>query len=203
MNARWQQLPLIVAFLAASTSGAAIILYALGWVTLTYSVTFLAPLSAILFLALLARSRWGQKHVFVNRLIGGLIAGVAGLAAYNLVRLLILFSGQVPFNPFRPIEVYGLLILDRYEDTTLTKAVGWGFHIWNGLSFALMYTLAVGPGHLLWGLGWAMLLEIAMLATYPTIFHLTMNWPFITVSLVGHVAYGLAIGATARRVVKW
>jgi hypothetical protein len=194
---------LVVAFLAASVSGAAIILYALGWVTLTYSVTILAPLSAMLFLALLLQSGRGREDVFVARLLGGLIAGAIGLVAYNLVRLLILISGLVPFNPFRPIEVYGLLILDRYQGTLLTKAVGWAFHVWNGLSFAVMYTLAVGKGRVLWGLGWAMMLEISMLATYPSMFRLAMDWPFVFVSLVGHVAYGLAIGGTAKRVVRW
>jgi hypothetical protein len=119
------------------------------------------------------------------------------------VRLLILRSGQVPFNPFRPIEVYGLLILDQYQDSPLTKTVGWGFHIWNGLSFAAMYTLTVGRGRVLWGLGWGMALEVAMLSSYPSIFRMAMEWPFIFVSVTGHVAYGFAIGLTARKTVQW
>jgi hypothetical protein len=194
---------LLVAFFAASTSGAAILLYAAGWVTLTYSVTFLAPLSALIFVALLVGSGRGREDVFLNRMWGGLIAGAAGLLAYDGIRWLILLTDLVPFNPFRAIEVYGLLILDQYEDTFLTKTVGWAFHLWNGLSFALMYTLAVGRGRVLWALGWGMILEISMLATYPSIFRLVLDWAFVGVSLTGHVAYGLALGVVAKRLVKW
>jgi hypothetical protein len=203
MSAHWRRPSLLVAFLAASASGTAIIVHFLGWVTLTYSVTILAPLSAVLFLALLVQSGRGREDVLVNRLMGGVIAGAIGLVAYDLVRLLILISGLAPFNTFRPIEVYGLLILDRYQDTPLTKTVGWGFHIWNGLSFATMYTLTLGRGRVLWGLGWGMVLEISMLATYPSMFRMAMDWPFVTVSLLGHVVYGLTMGATARKVVRW
>jgi hypothetical protein len=138
--------------------------------------------------------------LFINRLRGGLIAGVVGLVAYDLVRLLVLLTG-VPFNPFRPIEIYGLLILNAPYDTTLTKTVGWAFHIWNGLSFAAMYTLAVGRGRVLWGVLWGLMLEVAMISTYPTIFRILVDRWFILVSLTGHFAYGLTLGIVARMVI--
>ncbi|MGB8645295.1 MAG: DUF6789 family protein [Anaerolineae bacterium] len=202
MSAFLRRPSLLIAFFAASLSGLAILLYAAHVVTLTYSLTFLAPLTAIVFVALLVYSGRGREEVLLNRLWGGLLAGVLGLMAYDLVRLVILWSG-VPFNPFRPIEIYGLLILDQYQDTPLTKAVGWGFHIWNGLSFALMYTLALGRGRMRWAVLWGLVLETTMLVTYPSIFRLLVDWAFVLTSLVGHIAYGLALGATARRTVKW
>ncbi len=201
MSRLWRSPVMIVGFLAASSSGAAILLHAFGWVTLTYTVTLLAPLTAMLFLVFLVYSKRWREQEFLSRLQGGLIAGALGLAAYDLVRLLVLLAG-VSFNPFRPIEVYGLLILNRYHDTPLTKAVGWAFHVWNGFSFAVMYTMAVGRGRILWGLGWGLLLEAAMLASYPSMFHILLGWRFVTVSLAGHAAYGLTIGSTARKVVS-
>jgi hypothetical protein len=105
-----------------------------------------------------------------------------------VIRPLVVLIGLPGFNPFRPIEQFGLLILDEREDTVRTKVVGWVFHIWNGLSFAAMYTLAVGRGRPLWGLGWAMLLEIATLAAYPSLFRITLSAPFILISLIGHAA---------------
>lgn len=200
MTTLLRQPSLLVAFLAASASGAVIIVHALGWVTLSYSVSILAPLTLFLFLALWIRSGRGREDVFMNRLVGGVKAGAVGLAAYDVVRLVILLAG-VPFNPFRPIEVYGLLILDAPEDTALTKTVGWAFHFWNGLAFATMYTLALGKGRVLWAVGWAMLLEIALVSTYPSIFRLLVDWPLLVVSVVGHIGYGLGIGLTAKRVV--
>ena len=197
----WRRPSILLAFFAASTSGLAILLYAVRLMTLTYAVWILAPLTALLFIALLAAAGLNPEDQMVDRLRGGLIAGFIGLVAYDIVRLLILMAG-VPFNPFRPIEVYGLLILDRYEDTPLTKSVGWAFHIWNGLSFAAMYTLAVGRGRVLWGLLWGLTLEVAMLSSYPSIFQLSVNRPFVIVSLTGHFCYGLAIGIAARRTVR-
>src|SRR5579884_720471 len=172
----------VAAILAASGSGAAILLHAFHVVTLSYSIIVLAPLTAILLAAALVRWGRGREEVLLERLRGGLIAGAAGLIAYDLVRLAILGLGVVGFNPFRPIEVYGLLILDRYQDTTLTKVVGWLFHVWNGLSFAVMYTLAVGPGRVLWAVLWAMMLEATMIATYPSMFRVARDVTFLVVS---------------------
>ena len=195
----WTRPSLLIGFAAASASGAAILLAAFGWITMVYSVTISAPLVAVLFVALWIQSSRASETIFLDRARGGLIAGILGLLAYDLIRLLILATHLVPFNPFRPIEVFGLLILDRYQDSTATKIVGWLFHTWNGLSFALMYTLAFGPGKIGWAILWALLLETAMLATYPTLFHVILAWPFVTISLIGHLAYGGAIGWGARR----
>lgn len=199
----WRPRPsLLVAFVTVSLSGLVILVHALGWVTLTYTVRLLAPLTAFVFIALLVWTRRGSEDVFLNRLAAGLLAGVVGLVAYDLVRLAFLVV-HLPFNPFRPIEVYGLLILDRYQDTTLTKTVGWAFHIWNGLAFALMYTLSLGRGRLGWALAWSMTLEVAMLASYPSLFGIIRDWAFVVVTMAGHTAYGIGLHATARRAVKW
>ena len=127
------------------------------------------------------------------------MAGALALVGYDLVRLAIAVSGLVPFNPFRPIEVYGLLILVQAEETLLTKLVGWAFHVWNGLAFAVMYTLAFGQGHVGLGVAWGLVLEVAMVATYPALFGLAPGWAFLVVSLTGHIVYGAIIGLVARR----
>lgn len=193
---------LILAFVTASLSGLVILLHALGWVTLTYTVRLLAPLTAFVCIALLVRVRRGSEDVLLNRLTAGLLAGAVGLLAYDLVRLASL-AAHLPLNPFRPIEVYGLLIMDRYQDTAVTKAVGWAFHIWNGLAFALMYTLSVGRGRLAWALAWSMTLEVAMLASYPSLFGIIRDWAFVTVTATGHTAYGIGLHAMARRAGSW
>jgi hypothetical protein len=194
--------PLIIGFLAAATSGLAILLYAGGFLSLPASLTVLAPLTAIVFLVLLVRSGRAESDTFRERFRGGLLAGLAGLVAYDLIRLVILLTGMVPFNPFRPIEVYGLWILDRQADDGMTKAAGWALHIWNGLGFALMYTMAVGAGRIGWAVLWAMTLEAMMLATYPSMFRISLAWPLISISLIGHAAYGMAVGYVARRTIK-
>ena len=65
------------------------------------------------------------------------------------------------------------------------------------------YTLTAGRGKMVWAVLWGMVLELTMLATYPSMFTLLLDWAFVVTSSIGHLCYGLALGATARRVVKW
>jgi len=74
---------------AEHLSGLAILLYAAHIVTMVYSITFLAPLTALLFVALLVHAGRGREEVLLNRLWGGLTAGLVGLIAYDLVRLVV------------------------------------------------------------------------------------------------------------------
>ena len=177
-------------------------LHAFGAVHLGFSVIVFAPATVVAILSLAARAQQRNREILLQRLGAGVFAGCMGLLAYDSVRWLILISGTVPFNPFRTIEVFGLLILKTDVDTWLTKTVGWLFHVWNGLSFAVMYTLAVGRGRVWWALAWSVTLEVAMLSTYPSIFRIALDWPFVVVSLVGHIAYGIGLGFTARGAVK-
>lgn len=190
---------LTIALAAASISGLTIVLAALGWIDLVYSAWILAPLSAVVFVGLLTGGRAREAQaILVDRLVGGIKAGAAGLVAYDLVRLAVRLGG-VSFNPFRPIELYGLLLLGRVTDTGFSKGLGWAFHVWNGLSFACMYTLAAGRGRVGLAVVWAMVLEGAMLAAYPSLFGIARDWRFVVLSCTGHLAYGLTVGYGARR----
>jgi hypothetical protein len=160
------------------------------------------PLTLIAILCLCLGSKPRSRQIFIQRLVGGLFAGFMGLLAYDTARCIILISGTVPFNPFRAIEVFGLLILKADVDSWLTKVVGWAFHIWNGLSFAVMYTLAVGRGRVWWAIGWGLILEVSMVSTYPSLFRILLDWQFVTVSFIGHVAYGTTLGLAAKGAVK-
>jgi hypothetical protein len=193
---------LVIGTAAASLSGMAILLYAFAGVHLAFSVTIMAPMTVVMILCVWTRAKPPAREIFIQRLAAGLFCGVAGLIAYDGVRWLILISGTVPFNPFRAIEVFGLLILKVDVDTWITKTVGWLFHIWNGLSFAVMFTLAVGRGSLLWAIIWSLMLELAMVSTYPSIFRLWLDLPFLVVSLSGHLAFGVALGLAARGAVR-
>jgi hypothetical protein len=193
---------LAIGIIAASLSGVAILLEAFGGVHLAFSIMVVTPLTLIIILCLCLGPKPRSRQIFIQRLVGGLFAGSMGLLAYDTARWLILISGTVPFNPFRAVEVFGLLILKADVDSWLTKIVGWVFHIWNGLSFAVMYTLAAGRGRLWWAIGWGLILEVAMVSTYPSLFRILLDWQFVTVSLIGHLAYGTALGLAAKGAVK-
>src|SRR5438552_2472000 len=104
----WRNSSLLLAWIASSTSGACVLAAAFGWMSLAGTVTMLAPLSAVLFAVAIVRTGRGREDILLRRIAGGLAAGFVGLVAYDLVRLIVFASGQVSFNPFRPIEVFGL-----------------------------------------------------------------------------------------------
>lgn len=198
-NRRWV---LAIAIGAASLSGLALLLHAFAGWKIAFSLTVLGPLTAVLGLSAHALARPEVRPVFLQRLWAGAFAGFIGLLAYDGGRALILLLGIVPFNPFRAIEKFGLLITDSDVDTTWTKTLGWLFHTWNGLGFGAMFTLAFGRGTIFRAVAWSMLLESAMIATYPSLFRIQLDWPFLSMSILGHLFYGLALGWTAKRVVE-
>ena len=188
--------------IAVSLSGVALLLHWMGWVHLGFAAMICLPLTVVIIAVCLAVARPEHRRIVAQRLFAGLFAGFMGLIAYDVIRWLLVETGLIPANPFRVIDVFGLLILQTDIDTALTKAVGWGFHVWNGLTFAMMFTLAFGRGRILWAVIWSLILEIAMLASYPSMFHIVMGWPFVSISLIGHLAFGLAVGWTAQGAVK-
>jgi hypothetical protein len=193
---------LAVGVLASSLSGVAILLYWLSLVNLSFATMVCLPLTVVLLGVILAAARPARRRMILQRMGAGLFAGLLGLVAYDGIRWLLMVSGVVPANPFRVIEVFGLLIMQSEIDTVFTKCIGWAFHVWNGLTFAMMYTLALGRGRIRYAVVWSVALEGAMLVTYPSAFHVVLNWPFVTISLVGHLAFGGVVGWAARGAVR-
>lgn len=191
-----------VGVITASLSGAALLLHAFAGVHLAFTVIVITPMTVLLLGAVMARKRIEGREIFLQRVWAGMFAGFMGLIAYDVIRWLVLMSGLVPFNPFRAIEVFGLLIMRADADTALTKTVGWLFHTWNGLSFAVMFTLAFGRGKMWLAVLWSLVLEAAMIGTYPSLLRIKLDAPFLLISIIGHLAYGLTLGYTARGAVK-
>lgn len=191
-----------IGIVTASFSGLALLLHAFAGVHVAFTVVVMVPLTVVLLGAVIAMKRIQGREVFLQRVWAGVFAGVMGLIAYDLIRWLIMVTGIVSFDPFRAIEVFGLLILKTDVDTLTTKTIGWLFHTWNGLAFAVMYTLAFGRGKIWLAVVWSLVLEAAMVATYPSLFRIKLDAPFLIISIIGHIAYGLALGYVARGAVK-
>jgi hypothetical protein len=104
-------------------------------------------------------------------------------------------------SPFYSIYIFGSLITTKPADATVTAVAGWIYHISNGVTFAIMYTLIAGPARWWFGLLWGLLLESAMLIIYPssTILRPPALAPFIVVSLISHAVYGATVGAVSQR----
>lgn len=157
---------------------------------------------AIILMMIIGLYSWQRRLPFWRRFRAGVIAGFLGLIAYDLVRLTIYKSGIIPWFPFHAIPRLGSLMTGEPPEARASIIAGWLYHVWNGFSFAIIYALVAGPATWFWGLAWAMMLEIGMLMSYPTFLAVKDDWRFRTVSIIGHIAYGIVIGLTVRRLAR-
>ncbi len=122
----------------------------------------------------------------------GALAGVAGTIAYDLFRIPFALAGQ---RIFAPIFSYGLLIDGGGMSSSWTDLLGWLFHLSNGVTFGIAYTVVMAGRH--WGFGvlWGMFLEaVAFLGPFTDIYGLTGKWVSIGIAFAAHIAYGLPLG---------
>jgi hypothetical protein len=138
----------------------------------------------------------------LNRLIVGAWAGLVATLAYDGVRWLLLVVGVIDFDPYLSHPIFGMLITGQPETSLTAIIVGWLYHFWNGFGFGVMYTLVAGPASWLYAVAWALFLEIAWLTALPSVLSFQLNTGLITMSLIGHFAYGLVLGLLAQRFIR-
>jgi hypothetical protein len=80
----------------------------------------------------------------------------------------------------------------------MTWTVGIAFHLVNGLGFAMAYAVWAGHRGPIAGMAFALFLQALMVAVYPSWLRVQMLTEFLEVSMLGHLAYGAAIGATSQ-----
>lgn len=129
----------------------------------------------------------------------GLAAGVAGLAAYDLVRWAVVWILGSTVNPFEAFPVFGELLVGANHSNGVLFAAGAAYHVFNGIGFAVFFALLVGPRGVRAGVAWAIMLELATLAIYPGWLDVRAMREFTIVSACGHLAYGATIGWTTTR----
>ena len=168
---------------------------------LKFSVPVLLVPSLLLLAALGVYASRVNVPAFWTFYSWGFISGLVGTVTYDLTRIFGLF---VKFTGFDIIHKFGLLITGSSELTLISGTVGWAYHFLNGGIFGISFALMVGRhATVLIGIVWGLLLEAAMIITYPPTFGINMGWGTVglTFSLLGHIAYGATLGHMLRRVV--
>jgi uncharacterized protein DUF6789 len=192
----------IVAAAAASTSAGALVLHALGLLPMYFFITVVAAPSLVLLLVLGIVAHRIHEQVFLHRLLSGVWIGLAATLAYDGIRLLLRAAGIFNFDVFFSHRIYGFMISGFPTDSGTALAVGWAYHFWNGITLAVMYTVVAGPMRWIYGLIWALLLEIAWLTALPSALNFTLSGQVIAVSLIGHSVYGIVLGVLSQRCIK-
>lgn len=186
----------ISTFLFSSLSIASLLLYFQGIASFARLALTLLAIEAIgLFgVALWARAKGLKEQGRV--IASGLFAGSLATLAYDIVRVPIAHSG-IPV--FKAISYFGTVLVGVQAPTPFSEAVGWAYHLSNGVSFGLMYAAVVrrpGPiSAVLWGLA----LEGAMLLTpYAEVFGYRRDAKFLAITIGAHAVYGLVLWLALR-----
>ncbi|HEX6355929.1 DUF6789 family protein [Actinophytocola sp.] len=186
---------------AAATSIAALLVHLSGLIRMPYTLSFLTAPGMVFLLCMTIWTGRVDRPLIVNRLRVGFVAGLAGLLAYNATRWVVGALLSLHTSPFYSIYIFGALITGKPEDTLAAGVAGWLYHVSNGVTFAIIYTLVAGPARWWFGLLWGLVLETAMLVIYPSsaILRPPALAPFVIVSLISHALYGSVVGAVAQR----
>jgi hypothetical protein len=178
-------------------SGTALVAYLVLSVDLRIGMIALAS-SVIVVLATIFRRSDAMTRRWIARTIGyGAVAGLVATVAYDATRSVLTALDPSPYRPFEVISRFGELLVGTAASPTARLVAGAGFHALNGSSFGIAYAfLFAADGRvtmrkgLLLGLGWGLFLEAFQIALYPGWLSIRYMNEFLTISALGHLAYG-------------
>lgn len=182
--------------------GIALFVYLLSGISIAASLLATATIVVSAWVVLLRRISEDRKTSIIRAARLGLVAGGAGTVAYDLTRIVVVELFELPIRPFEAVPLFGQLLLGASRRTAVTDAVGLVYHIANGLGFGVAFTVLFGRFGPWAGLAFGVALEAAMLTVYPGWLDIRAINEFFSVSISGHVAYGLALGYGARRLLR-
>lgn len=147
--------------------------------------------------AWIVRKRMGisQWRTVGKRITGGLIGGCLATAAYDLSRYLLVLLFPYHLWPFEALPLFGQLLIGSAFSWSTMLLAGILYHAFNGIGFGIAYSILFAPSGWPVGILWAFVLEGLMLATYPNWLQMTLLEEFVSISIVGHVAYGVVLGS--------
>jgi len=159
--------------------------------------------SLLVIYALAAYARKINARMLTSGLWVGIWAGLAASLVYDGVRYLVGLTHLFGYNGFVPILMFGSWITGHPTTSTAAKIAGWTYHYWNGATFGVIYTLAVGRRSWWWGVAYGILMECCMLGLFPFFLRVTSKVDFVALSMIGHVAYGAVLGMLAQKYLRY
>jgi len=190
---------LLLSLLPLSTGGAVLVAILLDSDSLVWPTLVLVAGTGTTAVVLTRRLPAGVRRALSRRVRLGLLAGLAATAAYDAVRYLAVAVTSWSVRPFQVFALFEQLLVGRDAPAGVQYLAGTGFHLLNGLGFAVGYAMVVRRPGVVSAVVWALVLEAFTVALYPPWLGLTAVGEFVSVSLLGHLAYGATLGlATAR-----
>lgn len=179
-------------------SGASLLVYVFAGISLALALALAVVLVGVVGVFVWHKSSRDKKQLLLIQMRVGLIAGVVGTLLYDLSRFLLIKITGIHFWPFDIFNIFGQALLGASANGFWVAPVGMLFHLTNGITFAISYTMLFGTRGILFGILWALGLETLMVVVYPSWLHITFMKEFLSVSIFGHLVYGVTIGYLAK-----
>ncbi len=184
-------------------SGAALIVHVLTRFSLGLALLGMGTIVVLIAVLVWQRLTPEARTIVAQRARVGLVAGLLGVLAYDGSRWVIVTLFHTTFWPFDIFPIFGYAIAGSGISPAVAGFIGILYHYTNGLLFAVAYTLLFGPRSWWIGILWALGLEALMLAIYPGWLHPRVMSEFVSVSMLGHIAYGSTLGWVSQQSLRW
>ena len=185
-----------VAFgLAFLASGAAFVTAVITHQSLAVPLAVAVTVAGALVTFSWRRASASVRTLILHRIRLGVVIGIAATLAYDGSRLALVELTGLHVGPFDALPLFGRALAGTSADPTAALLLGTAYHYLNGVTFAIGYCVLLRRRSWLYGVGWALLLEAAMLAVYPGWLSIDALLPEFTImSMLGHLAYGTTLG---------
>jgi Na+/proline symporter len=184
--------------LGALFSGVALLVNILWNISLPVALATSAALLALSAAAVWRRAMPDDRRWLVRRVALGIGVGLVATLSYDTSKAILSALDPSPYNPFDLIRIFGRLLLGPNTPDPLASIAGGAFHLLNGTSFAIAFTLLVRRRYVLLGVLWGLFLEIFQLTLYPGWLNIKFYNEFVQISSLSHVVYGLVLGTLVR-----
>lgn len=183
---------------ATLSGGAALVIHILSGISLRLGLAVAAAALAGAGRSVWRRASTTQRGHLRRALNVGVISGLVATAVYDLTRTLLSQLDTSPYDPFEAVRMFGVVLVGPSAPQALGYAAGTGFHLVNGVAFAVAFCLLFGPRGVVAGIGWGLFLELFQITLYPGWLDIQAYREFAQISALSHVAYGATLGTVSR-----
>ncbi len=184
----------LLAFVPLFT-GIALIVHVVTMISLGLALIVLGVIVATAGWLVWRRLPDNARQEVLRRVGYGAIAGAAATPVYDLSRLIVVNLFHTAFWPFDIFPIFGQAIAGPQLSFSAATAVGVIYHYGNGIFFAIAYAIVFASRPWWTGVLWALGLEALMLSIYPGWLHPKAFGELVSISMLGHVAYGITLGS--------
>jgi hypothetical protein len=194
---------------AVMFGGAALLVHILFQVSLPLGLAAFGFILILVGASFIATSRSAQRRRLAGLVFAGLVSGLLATLMYDGTKVVLSVLDPSPYNPFEVTRLFGVLLLGESAAAEAAQIAGWSFHLLNGCTFAVAYSLLLArDGNTTYryaglsGMAWGLFLEAFQVVLYPDWLRIAFYGEFVTISATAHLVYGACLGLTCRAVLR-